>query len=391
MANNTEYERARKCVKYVRRGAKSRTRNEKISEARGTKKRAVLRTEDIKRLKTGESDSMNNYEKELQTELEKAIMVEKPCVKWSDVVGLEEAKNDLIDCVIFPIKCPYLFIKARKPIKGVLLFGPPGTGKTHLAKAVATEANNSTFFSVSASDLVTKSVGESEKLIRNLFELAREHKPSIIFIDEVDSLCSSRSDNESARRIKTEFLVQMNGVDKNNDGILVLGATNIPWVLDANIRRIFEKRIYIRLHGKNARIEMFKLHLRDTPHTLTNTDLEWAAGSAELFSGADIRNAVKDALMLTIREITTATHFRHVSGPSCTDPSVTVKDLFTPCSSNDSGAIEMTWKDVEYGKLFDPPVTMDHILQAIRNSKPRGNSDYITKLRKFAEYFGQRG
>jgi len=123
---------------------------------------------------------------------------------------------------------------------------PPGTGKSYLAKAVATEAE-STFFSISSSDLVSKWLGESERLVKNLFELARAQKPAIIFIDEVDSLCSSRSDseNDATRRIKTEFLVQMQGVGVDNDGILVLGATNIPWGLDAAIRRRFEKRIHI--------------------------------------------------------------------------------------------------------------------------------------------------
>ena len=170
-------------------------------------------------------DSGDPEKKKMQDKLSGAIVMEKPDVKWSDVAGLEAAKESLKEAVILPVKFPHMFTGNRKPWRGILLFGPPGTGKSYLAKAVATEANNSTFFSVSSSDLVSKWLGESEKLVKNLFEVAREKKPSIIFIDEVDSLCSSRSDNESesARRIKTEFLVQMQGVGNDNDGILVLG------------------------------------------------------------------------------------------------------------------------------------------------------------------------
>ena len=143
-----------------------------------------------------------------------------------------------------------------------------------MAKAVATEANQSTFFSISSSDLLSKWLGESEKLVRNLFELARQNKPSIIFIDEVDSLCSARSDteSESARRVKTQFLIEMQGVGKSMEGVLVLGATNIPWCLDPAIRRRFEKRIYISLPELPARINMFKSNLGQTPHELTEED-----------------------------------------------------------------------------------------------------------------------
>ena len=194
----------------------------------------------------GGGDDDDEEEKKLEKALSEAIVTEKPNVKWSDVSGLEGAKEGLKEAVILPIRFPQLFDETRQPWRGILLYGPPGTGKSFLAKACATECDG-TFFSISSSDLVSKWMGESERLIKQLFKMARDRKPSIIYIDEVDSLCGGRQEgeNDSSRRIKTEFLVQMQGVGNDMDGILVLGATNVPWELDNAIRRRFQKRIYI--------------------------------------------------------------------------------------------------------------------------------------------------
>jgi vacuolar protein-sorting-associated protein 4 len=237
--------------------------------------------------------------KKLRAGLSNAILAEKPNVKWDDVAGLEGAKASLKEAVILPIKFPHLFTGKRTPWRGILLYGPPGTGKSYLAKAVATEAK-STFFSVSSSDLVSKWQGDSERfvldtilfspphdfsprLVKNLFEMAREQKPAIIFIDEVDSLAGTRNESESegSRRIKTEFLVQMNGVGHDDTGVLVLGATNIPWQLDPAIKRRFEKRIYIPLPGPDARRRMFEIHVGTTPCELEPKDYRLLAERTE--------------------------------------------------------------------------------------------------------------
>lgn len=340
-----------------------------------------------------DGDGGDGEKKKFQNQLSGAIVMEKPNIKWDDVAGLEGAKEALKEAVILPIKFPHLFQGKRTPWRGILLFGPPGTGKSYLAKAVATEANNSTFFSISSSDLVSKWLGESEKLVKSLFSMAREHKPSIIFIDEIDSLCGSRSENESeaARRIKTEFLVQMQGVGNDNEGILVLGATNIPWTLDSAIRRRFEKRIYIPLPEEHARAFMFKLHLGSTPNELTEADFVTLGKKTDGYSGADISIIVRDALMQPVRKVQSSTHFKKVRGSSWNNPDTMVDDLLTPCSPGDPGAIEMTWVDVPGDKLLEPVVCMADMLRSQANTKPTVNEQDLEKLKKFTEDFGQEG
>ena len=162
---------------------------------------------ELKKKKDPEDDK-DEENKKLEDALSSAIVTEKPNVHWDDVSGLEMAKEGLKEAVILPIRFPQLFDETRQPWRGILLYGPPGTGKSFFAKACATECEG-TFFSVSSSDLVSKWMGESERLVKQLFKITRDKNPSIFFIDEVDSLCGSRSEgeNDSTRRIKTEFLV----------------------------------------------------------------------------------------------------------------------------------------------------------------------------------------
>eukprot|EP00754_Rhynchopus_humris_P036515 Rhum_TRINITY_DN18637_c0_g1::Rhum_TRINITY_DN18637_c0_g1_i1::g.167967::m.167967/K12196/VPS4; vacuolar protein-sorting-associated protein 4 len=329
----------------------------------------------------------------MKSNMEGAIVKVKPNVKWDDVAGLEGAKDALREAVILPITLPQLFTGNRKPWKGILMYGPPGTGKSYLAQAVASESN-STFFSISSADIMSKWVGESEKLVRTLFQMARESKPAIIFIDEIDSLCGARTDgeNESAKRVKTEFLVQMQGVGNDDTGVLVLAATNLPWSLDSAIRRRFERRIEIPLPDVAARAHMFKIHLGKTPHSLEEKNFEELARMADRYSGSDISVLVRSALMEPVRTLQLATHFKEVNGPDPDDPTKTVSTRLVPCSPGDPDGKEMTLFKLPNPKMVMPPdVSMDDFLRAFRNARPSVSDADITEHKKFTADFGQEG
>ncbi|KAN0121419.1 P-loop containing nucleoside triphosphate hydrolase protein [Russula decolorans] len=325
--------------------------------------------------------------KKLRAGLTSAILVDKPNIRWDDVAGLEVAKEALKEAVILPIKFPHLFTGKRTPWRGILLYGPPGTGKSYLAKAVATEAK-STFFSVSSSDLVSKWQGDSERLVKQLFQMARESKPAIIFIDEVDSLAGTRNEGESegSRRIKTEFLVQMNGVGHDDTGVLVLGATNIPWQLDPAIKRRFERRIYIPLPGTDARKHMFQLHVGSTPCELTLKDYRTLALRSEGYSGSDIAVVVRDALMQPVRKVLSATHFKPVQP----DPdSAIIK--WTPCSPGDADAVEKSWTQVESDELQEPPLHFTDFIKSLESVRPTVTPEDIRKHEEWTKESGADG
>jgi len=274
------------------------------------------------------------------------------------------------------------------------MYGPPGTGKSYLAKAVATEAK-STFFSVSSSDLVSKWMGESERLVKQLFTMAREQKPAIIFIDEVDSLCGTRGEGESeaSRRIKTEFLVQMNGVGNDDTGVLVLGATNIPWALDNAIKRRFEKRIYIPLPEMDARRRMFELNVGSTPCELSRDDYSKLAKKTEGYSGSDIAVVVRDALMQPVRIVLSTTHFKPVLEPMNEHQKALGGrwPKWTPCSPGDAGAVEKSWSDVESDELLEPVLQQKDFIRAINQVRPTVTLEDVAKHERWTNDSGEAG
>ncbi|CAH1126610.1 unnamed protein product [Ceutorhynchus assimilis] len=233
------------------------------------------------------------------------IVVGGAQVQWHDIVGQETAKQALQEMVILPSLRPELFTGLRTPARGLLLFGPPGNGKTLLARAVATECQ-ATFFSISAASLTSKYVGDGEKLVRALFAIARELQPSIIFIDEVDSLLSERSnsEHEASRRLKTEFLVEFDGLPSNPDEkVLIMAATNRPQELDEAALRRFPKRVYVTLPNLDTRICLLKKLLAKQGCSLTQSELRRLATLTEGYSASDLTALAKDAALGPIREL----------------------------------------------------------------------------------------
>lgn len=292
--------------------------------------------------------------------LERDILQRNPNVHWIDIADLDEAKRLLEEAVVLPMWMPDFFKGIRRPWRGVLMVGPPGTGKTLLAKAVATECGT-TFFNVSSSTLTSKYRGESEKLVKLLFEMARFYAPSTIFIDEIDSLCSKRgseTEHEASRRVKSELLIQMDGITNTEEPmklVMVLAATNYPWDIDEALRRRLEKRIYIPLPNQAGREALLNINLREVEKSI-NLNLVQIAKDLDGYSGSDITNVCRDACMMSMR--------RRISGLSSEE----IKNL-----SKDE---------------LELPVTMEDFTDAIRRVNKSVSVDDLRRYEKWMQEFG---
>ncbi len=249
-------------------------------------------------------DFINAY-REMQPSTMREVLIEKPNVHWNDIGGLEEVKQELREVVEWPMKYSKLFghMKARIP-KGILLYGPPGTGKTLLAKAVATESE-ANFISIKGPELLSKWVGESEKAVREVFRKARQAAPCVVFMDEIDSIAPQRGRDLSTNvteRVVSQLLTELDGLEALHN-VVVIGATNRPDMVDPALLRPgrFDRLIYVPMPDKEARKEIFKIHLRGKP-LAEDVDIDKLAEKTEGYSGADIEAVCNEATMLAIRD-----------------------------------------------------------------------------------------
>ena len=319
--------------------------------------------------------------RELAAIITRDIYTESPNVGWDSIAGLESAKRLVKEAVIMPHRYPQLFRGILRPWRGILLYGPPGTGKTMLAKAIATECRT-TFFNISASSVMSKWRGDSEKLVRVLFELARYHAPSTIFMDELDALMGQRGgdaggagEHEASRRLKTELLIQMDGLASQGgaagdpgdgaagDGrVLFLGATNLPWELDSAMLRRLEKRIQIPLPSAEGRRRIFETLLDGHdggPVAAGDVDFAAMARETDGFSGADVALVCKEAAMRPLRRLMERIEMR-------------------PGDGEGDAAVRLD------------PITVDDLRAALGTTKPTGLV-HAALFQDFAERYGQVG
>lgn len=306
-----------------------------------------------------EGEEYSEEEAELINSISNTIITESPDVRWMDIAGLENCKQALREAIVLPMLKPELFTGARKPWSGILLFGPPGCGKTLLAKAAATECN-STFFNVSSADLLSKWLGESEKLISSLFKVARIKAPSLIFIDEIDSVATKRGDrgeSSGERRVKTQLLSEIQGIKTSGKKqLLVLGATNRPWDIDNAMLSRFEKKVYVPLPDVPARAAIFKIHTAGVNSGLTDEEYIELAARSEGYSGRDIANVCREVIMVPIREL----------------------DM--------GGLLENSDQEIQVRDIV-----LDDFINSLKKVKPMTTERDLEEYAKWAEEFGESG
>jgi len=289
-------------------------------------------------------------------------LIARADVTWDDIAGLEDVKRSLMEALVFSIARPNVPVRIEPP-RRFLLYGPPGTGKTMLAMA-ASNMLKATFFNVSVDRVLSRYVGDSPRMISAIFRQAVRLAPSVIFFDEVETLVAKRdAGREVATGVVQTFLTELDGfkTKRLEKPVIVIAATNKPWMLDEAILSRFERRIYIPLPDKKAREEMFKLHLEKKGFRIEGITYEELAELTDGYSGRDIRTVCQTAIMTMLRR----------ANPDIVKKLLRVKDL----------------KELERITYKVAPITREELLEAIRKVKPAVNKEDIRRYDEWARKY----
>jgi len=313
-------------------------------------------------------------------------------VKWDSIIGLDRVKQQLLLCTKLPLEMPHLFTGGMAMASSLLLYGPPGVGKTQIMRALAYESGMA-FFPVSTASLISKYVGDSAKYVRALFEVVKEAKPCILFIDEIDALCLDRESghqNGESTRAVTELLIQMDGITREDmTGVVMVGATNLPWKLDAGVLRRLTRRFYVPMPDVEARLLLLRHYLALYPSEIgppLEEEVLWRmADLTNGYSGSDIANLVNSAYQYTVELITEAKHFKAVRMG---------EDFYIQPSSE---ANEPNVRALLYGAVPDksrirpPAINEDHLRRAMVEIRPSVDPERVEAYESWTRNYGTKG
>ncbi|XP_064487940.1 vacuolar protein sorting-associated protein 4A-like [Ornithodoros turicata] len=308
-------------------------------------------------------------------------------LRWSHVYGLESLKRSLVLNVIYPVQYPTIFHETGAKLwRSLIMYGPTGCGKSHVAKALATEAHNFTFFDVMCPHFVSKvNAGNESLTVYTLFEMVVNHAPSILFLDEIDALSAPVVNGETVGflyKAKNEFLSILEDIIHNRRlQVAVLAATRSPWAVDPGLARLFQKWAYVPLPSVETREIIFKENLRHLRHNLGEDDIDKLVQLTEGLTCEDILLLVRETRLEIVERVLSATHFKKTA----TNIQKFGKDkvneqLLTPCAPSETGAIRMSWKDVPREALIEPELTMDDFKAVLKRGRTVVSA---TELQKF--------
>ncbi|KAK7498894.1 hypothetical protein BaRGS_00009986 [Batillaria attramentaria] len=319
--------------------------------------------------------------------------IPSPVPRLEDVFGPTQCKEFIEKNVILPLKFPGLLDKVAKVKRGILLYGVPGVGKTFLIQAVLASIS-CPFLRIQSSDLICRFNGLEciLKRVQDLFEWAKKNQPCILCFEDLDVLChpDHSSPDSIASQVREELTARLQSYSAGNQ-VTVIGSTQKPWYLTGKLVRKFDRRFLLTLPTLEDRIAIFRQKIVDLKlkQDLSEEDFKVVGERTEGFTGADLSCLARDCIMMPVRQIQNATHYKKITVTEEKNGEEESKEMLTPCAPTDSGALEITWEFLNADRVQEPTLTMQEVEICLARCSPSCCEEEIEKMAKWAEEFGQ--